>query len=173
MLRAGGDGAAGRARRALEARAELAAANSDAAATPDSDVDFAESAPPDVAARLGAARWEETRDASRRTGNGAPRAPRRRRRGGTRRASDDRVDSRARVAASRRRVSRGEVRARALSLDPSDPVAGPDACVAAAERGDASAAAATCRRARRQASPPVSGEAASFESRRAARRGGG
>ena len=65
MLRAGGDGAAGRARRALERAAELAAANSDAAATPDSDVDFAESAPPDVAARLGAARWEETRDASR------------------------------------------------------------------------------------------------------------
>ena len=146
MLRAGGDGAAGRARRALERAAELAAANSDAAATPDSDVDFAESAPPDVAARLGAARWEETRDASRGPGTAHRALLAAAAAEGPWRASA--FARLARVYAASGDASRAEkCRARALSLDPSDPVAGPDACVAAAERGDASAAAATCRRA--------------------------
>ena len=146
MLRAGGDGAAGRARRALERAAELAAANSDAAATPDSDVDFAESAPPDVAARLGAARWEETRDASRGPGTAHRALLAAAAAEGPWRASA--FARLARVYAASGDASRAEkCRARALSLDPSDPVAGPDACAAAAERGDASAAAATCRRA--------------------------
>ena len=55
MLKAGGDGAASRARRALERACELVAAS-------EAD-DVAAGAPPDIAARLGIARWREAVDA--------------------------------------------------------------------------------------------------------------
>ena len=94
MLEAGGEGAASRARRALERACELVSRASDVdslngQSQENVDVDVAAGAPPDFAARLGVARWrdaadgesrrrraERARDGAR-AGIGARRAPRR------------------------------------------------------------------------------------------------
>ena len=156
MLENGGEGSAGRARRALERSAELcgggggggarapeppegiapaAAAAESSRAEPSSSgrsgAPVVESIPPDVSARLGIARWRDSGDLDSR-GAGSARAAflAAASRPGTWRAS-----AFAHLALAYRRAgdeTRGaKCRAKALALDPADPVAGPAECAAA------------------------------------------
>ena len=139
MLRNGGDGSGARATRLLERAAELTATGEG-------------SVPPDVEAKLGVARWTEAGDA----GEAALQSCARGRGPNTAHASllaaaAVRGPFRSLAFAYLARMydvaddaSRAEkCRARALSLDPADPIAGPDECAA---RGDDHAyVARTCR----------------------------
>ncbi len=154
MLENGGEGSAGRARRALERSAELcgggggggarapeppegiapaAAAESSRAEPSSSGRSGApvESIPPDVSARLGIARWRDSGDLDSR-GAGSARAAflAAASRPGTWRAS-----AFAHLALAYRRAGdetrAAKCRAKALALDPADPVAGPAECAAA------------------------------------------
>ena len=153
MLENGGEGSAGRARRALERSAELcgggggarapeppegiapAAAAESSRAEPSSSgrsgAPVVESIPPDVSARLGIARWRDSGDLDSR-GAGSARAAflAAASRPGTWRAS-----AFAHLALAYRRAGdetrAAKCRAKALALDPADPVAGPAECAAA------------------------------------------
>lgn len=138
MLKAGGEGAVSSARRALERAAELARKSPDE----EGDADVATGAPPDIAARLGVARWREAHDAGD-TDAMVARGPQSARAALLAAAAVDgswRASAFAHLAlvyaASGDDVRAAKCRDRALSLDPTDPVAGPAACDAALVSGD-------------------------------------
>ena len=152
MLEAGGEGAASRARRALERACELVSGTS-----PDANVDVAAGAPPDFTARLGVARWREAADGSQelageRNARATARGPGSARAALLAAAAEEgpwRATAFAHLAlvyaASGDEPRAAKCRARALALDPADPTAGPAACDAA--RGDARETERVCERA--------------------------
>ena len=135
MLEAGGEGAASRARRALERACELVSGTS-----PDANVDVAAGAPPDFAARLGVARWRDAADGSQelageRNARATARGPGSARAALLAAAAEEgpwRATAFAHLAlvyaASGDEPRAAKCRARALALDPADPTAGPAAC---------------------------------------------
>ena len=130
MLKAGGEGAASRARRALERACELVAAS-------EAD-DVAAGAPPDIAARLGIARWREAVEAGDSSAPATARGPGSPRAALLVAAAEEgpwRASAFAHLAlvyaASGDETRAAKCRARALLLDPADPTAGPAACDAA------------------------------------------
>ena len=130
MLKAGGEGAASRARRALERACELVAAS-------EAD-DVAAGAPPDIAARLGIARWREAVEAGDSSARATARGPGSPRAALLAAAAEEgpwRASAFAHLAlvyaASGDETRAAKCRARALLLDPADPTAGPAACDAA------------------------------------------
>ena len=145
MLRAGGDGAETRARRVLERAAVLAGSGGGGGGgggEGTTDVDASVGAPPDIAARLGIARWREARaggeDTTAAAAAAAARGP------GTPHAAllaaaasegPWRAAAFAHLglvyAAGGDAQRADKCHARALSLDPAEPTAGPAACQAA------------------------------------------
>jgi len=140
ILKQGGLGAASRARRALERAATLAATLARKSSSPDEDdapIDVATGAPPDIAARLGVARWREALDAGDNDAACA-RGPNSARAALLAAAAQDgphRATAFAHLglvyAASGDSPRAGKCFDRALFLDPTDAVAGPAKCDAA------------------------------------------
>ena len=163
MLEAGGEGAASRARRALERACELVSRASDVDSLngqsqekKNVDVDVAAGAPPDFAARLGVARWRDaadgSRDAGERNARATARGPGSARAALLAAAAEEgpwRATAFAHLAlvyaASGDEPRAAKCRARALALDPADPTAGPAACDVA--RADARETERVCERA--------------------------
>ena len=161
MLEAGGEGAASRARRALERACELVSRASDVdslngQSQENVDVDVAAGAPPDFAARLGVARWRDaadgSRDAGERNARATARGPGSARAALLAAAAEEgpwRATAFAHLAlvyaASGDEPRAAKCRARALALDPADPTAGPAACDVA--RADARETERVCERA--------------------------